>query len=58
MEYALGFVTAGATLQTGIGTIPNIIASGLATGPLGDFGIHSETCPFTSGLMRLHQAEK
>jgi acyl-CoA hydrolase len=45
-----------ATLQTGIGTIPNIVATGLASGPLGGFGIHSEM--FTSGLMRLHQAGK
>ena len=55
-ENALSFVTDGATLQTGIGTIPNIVASSLATGPLGGFGIHSEM--FTSGLMRLHQAGK
>jgi acyl-CoA hydrolase len=55
-ENALGFVTDGATLQTGIGTVPNIVASGLASGPLGGFGIHSEM--FTSGLMRLHQAGK
>ena len=55
-EHALRFVTAGSTLQTGIGTIPNMVASGLAAGPLGGFGIHSEM--FTSGLMRLHQAGK
>ena len=55
-ENALGFVTDGATLQTGIGTVPNMVASGLASGPLGGFGIHSEM--FTSGLMRLHQAGK
>jgi acyl-CoA hydrolase len=54
--YALAYVTDGATLQTGIGTIPNMVASGLADGPLGDFGIHSEM--FTNGLMRLHQAGK
>jgi len=55
-QNALRFVTEGATLQTGIGTIPNMVASGLAAGPLGGFGIHSEM--FTSGLMRLHQAGK
>jgi acyl-CoA hydrolase len=54
--HALAFVTAGATLQTGIGTIPNVVASNLATGPLDGFGIHSEM--FTTGLMRLHQAGK
>lgn len=53
---ALGFVNEGATLQTGIGTIPNIVASELAAGPLGGFGIHSEM--FTTGLMELHLAGK
>jgi acyl-CoA hydrolase len=55
-DHALAFVADGATLQTGIGTIPNMVASGLAAGPLGGFGIHSEM--FTTGLMRLHQAGK
>jgi acyl-CoA hydrolase len=55
-RHALGFVVDGATLQTGIGTIPNIVASELAAGPLGGFGIHSEM--FTTGLMSLHQAGK
>jgi acyl-CoA hydrolase len=55
-SHALTFVTSGATLQTGIGTIPNVVASSLATGPLSGFGIHSEM--FTTGLMRLHQAGK
>jgi acyl-CoA hydrolase len=55
-NHALTFVTQGATLQTGIGTIPSMVAAGLASGPLGGFGIHSEM--FTTGLMRLHQAGK
>jgi acyl-CoA hydrolase len=55
-SHALSFVTAGATLQTGIGAIPNMVASELATGPLGGFGIHSEM--FTTGLMELHRAGK
>ena len=46
----------GSTLQTGIGAIPNIVATELAKGPLGGFGVHSEM--FTNGLMRLHQAGK
>jgi acyl-CoA hydrolase len=54
--HALAFVADGATLQTGIGTIPNMVASDLAAGALGGFGIHSEM--FTTGLMRLHQAGK
>jgi len=54
--HALGFVADGATLQTGIGTIPTIVASELAAGSLGGFGIHSEM--FTTGLMELHLAGK
>jgi acyl-CoA hydrolase len=53
---ALAFVKNGSTLQTGIGGIPNVVATELAKGPLGGFGIHSEM--FTSGLMRLHEAGK
>jgi acyl-CoA hydrolase len=54
--HALRYVTDGATLQTGIGSIPNVVASELAGGSLGDFGIHSEM--FTTGLMHLHEAGK
>ena len=46
----------GATLQTGIGAVPNVVASLLAEGDGGDYGIHSEM--FTNGLMRLHTAGK
>jgi acyl-CoA hydrolase len=53
---AVTFVSEGSTLQTGIGTIPNMVASELASGPLGGFGIHSEM--FTTGLMQLHLAGK
>ena len=55
-ELAAAFVTDGCTLQTGIGSIPNTVATMLADGPGGDYGVHSEM--FTSGLMRLHQAGK
>jgi acyl-CoA hydrolase len=55
-RHALAYVREGSTLQTGIGAIPNIVASELARGPLGGFGVHSEM--FTTGLMRLHQAGK
>ena len=55
-RHALHYVQNGSTLQTGIGAIPNIVATELAKGSLGGFGIHSEM--FTSGLMRLHQAGK
>ncbi|MGD0321082.1 MAG: acetyl-CoA hydrolase/transferase C-terminal domain-containing protein [Acidimicrobiales bacterium] len=53
---ALMFVTDGATLQTGIGAVPSMVATRLAEGSGGDYGIHSEM--FTNGLMRLHQAGK
>lgn len=46
----------GATLQTGIGAVPNVVATLLAEGDGGDYGIHSEM--FTNGLMRLHKAGK
>src|SRR3984957_8580731 len=55
-RHALTYVHDGSTLQTGIGAIPNIVATELARGPLSGFGIHSEM--FTTGLMRLHQAGK
>jgi acyl-CoA hydrolase len=45
-----------ATLQTGIGGVPNAVASLLAHGDGGDYGIHSEM--FTTGLMKLHAAGK
>ncbi len=50
------FVSDGTTLQTGIGAVPSTVASLLAEGDGGDYGIHSEM--FTTGLMRLHQAGK
>ena len=53
---ALEFVTDGSTLQTGIGAIPSMIATKLADGAGGGYGVHSEM--FTTGLMRLHQAGK
>jgi acyl-CoA hydrolase len=55
-EHAMQFIADGATLQTGIGAIPNLVAARLAEGPGSGFGIHSEM--FTTGLMRLHQANK
>jgi acyl-CoA hydrolase len=55
-EVARSFVTDGATLQIGIGAVPNMVASKLAEGPGGGYGVHSEM--FTDGLMLLHQAGK
>ena len=54
--HAAAFVPDGATLQTGIGTIPSAIAAELAQGDGGDYGVHSEM--FTNGLMALHEAGK
>jgi acyl-CoA hydrolase len=55
-EHALRYVPDGATLQTGIGVLPAIVAEMLASRAGGDYGIHSEL--FTPGLMKLHQAGK
>lgn len=55
-RYISDMVPDGATLQTGIGAVPNVVASLLAAGDGGDYGIHSEM--FTNGIMRLHQAGK
>jgi len=46
----------GATLQFGIGGIPNSVAQLLADGHKGDFGIHTEM--LVDGIMRLHRAGK
>jgi acyl-CoA hydrolase len=53
---AVAYIPSGATLQTGIGSIPNQIATVLAEGDDGDYGLHSEM--FTDGCMRLHRAGK
>jgi acyl-CoA hydrolase len=53
---ASSYITDGATLQTGIGGIPTMVATRLAEGPGGGYGVHSEM--FTDGLMRLHRAGK
>jgi acyl-CoA hydrolase len=55
-ERAREFIADGATLQIGIGAVPNMVASLLAQGAGGGYGIHSEM--FTDGLMNLHRAGK
>ncbi len=55
-DHAAGFIPDGATLQTGIGGIPNAVATLLAEGPGSGYGIHSEM--FTTGLMKLCRAGK
>ncbi len=55
-DHARKYVPDGATLQTGIGSIPSAIARELAEGDGGGYGVHTEM--FTDGLMRLHRAGK
>lgn len=55
-EVAASFVVDGATLQCGIGPIPNLVALALASREGGGYGIHSEM--FTNGLFALHRAGK
>ncbi|MGI9432392.1 MAG: acetyl-CoA hydrolase/transferase family protein, partial [Myxococcota bacterium] len=50
------YVPDGATLQTGIGSIPSAVVQLLAAGENGDYGVHSEM--FSTGLMHLHEAGK
>ena len=53
-DHATDFIGEGATLQTGIGSIPSVLVGLLAEGDRGDFGVHSEM--FTTGLMLLHES--
>lgn len=55
-EHTVAYIRSGATLQTGIGSIPNQIATLLAEGDGGEYGLHSEM--FTDGCMKLHRAGK
>ena len=55
-RHAVDYIPSGATLQTGIGSIPNQIATLLAEGDDGGYGLHSEM--FTDGCMHLHRAGK
>ena len=55
-RHAVGLIPSGATLQVGIGSIPNQIAALLADGDMGEFGLHTEM--FTDGCMKLHRAGK
>jgi acyl-CoA hydrolase len=53
---ATTFIRDGATLQTGIGAVPSIVAEALALREGGNYGVHSEM--FTDGLWKLHLAGK
>lgn len=54
--FADHFIPNGATLQTGIGSVPLAIAEHLAVREGGGYGIHTEM--FNDGLMHLHKAGK
>lgn len=54
--HAATFIHDGSTIQTGFGAVPSIIATQLAEGDGGDYGVHSEM--FTNGLMHLHRSGK
>jgi acyl-CoA hydrolase len=49
-------IDSGATLQIGIGGVPNMVARLLAGGAKDDFGIHTEM--MVDGIRHLHQAGK
>jgi acyl-CoA hydrolase len=55
-RHAVGYIPSGTTLQIGIGSIPNQIATVLADGDGGDYGLHSEM--LTDGCMKLHRSGK
>lgn len=55
-ENVIDLIPQGATLQFGIGAIPDHIASLLAKGPLSDFGVHSEL--ISDGFLKLWEAGK
>lgn len=54
--HAARLIPDGATLQTGIGAVPNLVAQALVKGSGGDYGVHSEM--FTDGLYQLIAAGK
>jgi acyl-CoA hydrolase len=55
-RHAAALIEEGATLQFGIGAVPDEIASLLAEGTLGDFGIHTEM--ISDGVMVLQRSGK
>jgi acyl-CoA hydrolase len=55
-EFAARHIPDGATLQTGIGAVPNLVARVLAQSGGGEYGVHSEM--FTDGLYELMASGK
>jgi len=56
VDHVTALIRDGATVQFGIGAVPNEIATRLAAGPHGDFGVHTEM--ISDGVMHLHRAGK
>ena len=55
-DYILPMIPSGATLQLGIGGMPNVIGSLLAKSDLKDLGMHTELC--SDAYYELHKAGK
>ena len=55
-EWILPYIVDGATLQLGIGSMPNVIGHMLAESDLKDLGMHTELCG--DAYYELHQAGK
>lgn len=55
-DHVVSLIPDGATLQFGIGAVPDLVAIKLANGPCGGFGIHSELV--SDGFLKLLGAGK
>ena len=55
-QHVAGEIGDGATLQFGIGAMPDEVARLLANGAAGDFGIHTEM--ISDGVMHIHNSGK
>ena len=55
-ELILPYIPSGATIQLGIGSMPNVIGSLLAKSDLEDLGMHTELC--SDAYYELHRAGK
>ncbi|MBQ6734642.1 MAG: butyryl-CoA:acetate CoA-transferase [Lachnospiraceae bacterium] len=55
-EYILPYIPSGATLQLGIGAMPNVVGSLLAESDLTDLGMHTELC--SDAYLTLYKAGK
>ena len=55
-EHILPYITDGATLQFGIGGLPDVLGSKIADSDLKDLGMHTELC--SNAYLKLHEAGK